>query len=63
MSAPTCDAARRNKQALYVLELDWGAGHVDIGKLKALLAGECPDCETTTGPHEGPFLCRDKDDT
>ncbi|MEZ2389277.1 hypothetical protein AB6813_06970 [bacterium RCC_150] len=50
---PDCEAARRNKQALFELELSWGNGIVDLGKLQRILKGSdnagdqspaCPDC-------------------
>lgn len=41
-----CEAQRRNRQALHALEVDWGNGVFDYGKIRALLAGlsreECP---------------------
>ncbi len=36
---PDCEAARRNKQALYEIELAWGNGIVDLGKLQRILRG------------------------
>ncbi|BAS17329.1 hypothetical protein AHiyo8_56320 [Arthrobacter sp. Hiyo8] len=36
---PECEAARRNKQALYEIELAWGNGIVDLGKLQRILKG------------------------
>jgi hypothetical protein len=36
---PECEAARRNKQALYEIELSWGNGIVDLGKLQRILKG------------------------
>ncbi|MEV8149915.1 hypothetical protein AB0O52_17440 [Arthrobacter sp. NPDC080073] len=42
-----CEAHRRNKQALYEIELAWGNGIVDLGKLKGILAGrDAERCET-----------------
>lgn len=37
---PECEAERRIKQALYELELQWGAGHFDVGKIRGLLTGK-----------------------
>lgn len=41
---PECEAERRNKQALYELELQWGPGHFDVGKLRGILEGKPSDC-------------------
>jgi hypothetical protein len=35
-----CDAADRNKQALYAMELDWGSGKFDYAKIRGILTGE-----------------------
>jgi hypothetical protein len=35
-----CDADDRNKQALYVLENEWGCGRIDLGALRSLLRGD-----------------------
>jgi hypothetical protein len=40
-----CEAARRNKQALYEIELAWGNGIVDLGKLQRILKGTESDAE------------------
>lgn len=40
-----CEAEDRNKQALFVLENDWGCGRVDFGGLRRILRGE--DCDHT----------------
>ena len=41
-----CEAERRNRKALHALEVDWGNGVFDYGKIRAILAGssreECP---------------------
>jgi hypothetical protein len=37
---PECEAERRIKQALYVMENDWAAGTFDYGKIKDLLTGK-----------------------
>lgn len=34
-----CDAERRNKQALFELELQWGAGRIDYGVIRKILTG------------------------
>lgn len=45
---PECEADRRNRMALYLLENEWGAGRIDVGQLKRILRGGEPDiCETT----------------
>lgn len=36
---PECEADRRNKQGLYEIELAWGNGIVDLGKLQRILKG------------------------
>ena len=36
---PECEADRRNRQALYVMELDWGSGRFDYGKIRGILTG------------------------
>jgi hypothetical protein len=36
---PECEPARRNKQALHEIELAWGNGIVDLGKLQRILKG------------------------
>jgi hypothetical protein len=36
---PECEAERRNRQALHALEVDWGRGVFDYGKIRAILAG------------------------
>lgn len=36
---PPCEAEARNRQALYELELQWGAGKLDLGKLRRILNG------------------------
>lgn len=38
-TTPECEAARRNLQALHALEVDWGRGVFDYGKIRAILAG------------------------
>lgn len=42
---PECEAHRRNKQALYEIELAWGNGIVDLGKLKRILTGPLGVCD------------------
>ena len=39
-TAPSCEAADRNKQALHELDLQWGSRQLDYGKLRNILAGE-----------------------
>lgn len=34
-----CEAERRNRQALHAMEVDWGKGLFDYGKIRAILAG------------------------
>lgn len=34
------DAERRCKRALFVLENEWGKGHIDVGLMKAILRGD-----------------------
>jgi hypothetical protein len=43
-----CEAERRNKMALYVLDNEWGSGRIDVGALQRLLRGE--PCECGCGP-------------
>jgi len=38
--AAPCEAEERNKQALYLLENEWGCGRIDIGAMQRLLRGE-----------------------
>ena len=45
-----CEAERRNRQALHAMELDWGSGRFDYGKIKAMLTGrDTPDCAEHCG--------------
>ncbi|MDQ0854797.1 hypothetical protein QFZ79_002908 [Arthrobacter sp. V4I6] len=50
---PECEAERRNLQALYELELDWGSGKFDYGKIRGILTGrdtvKCTPGEGTQG--------------
>lgn len=39
MALPQCEAERRNRQALHAMEVDWGRGVFDYGKIRALLTG------------------------
>jgi hypothetical protein len=39
-TAVRCDAADRNKQALYAMELDWGSGKFDYAKIRGILTAE-----------------------
>jgi hypothetical protein len=34
-----CVAEGRNRQALHAMEVDWGRGLVDYGKIRAILSG------------------------
>ena len=43
---PECEAGRRNRQALYEIELAWGNGIVDLGKLQRILKGPENEAET-----------------
>jgi len=44
-----CEAEIRNKQALYLLENEWGCGRIDVGQLQRILRGTEPDtCCTET---------------
>jgi hypothetical protein len=36
---PECEAEERNRQAIYQLELDWGAGTFNYAKIKNILTG------------------------
>lgn len=40
-----CEAERRNKQALYVLENKWGCGEIDVPEMQRLLRGDECDCK------------------
>ncbi|MDQ0756094.1 hypothetical protein QFZ61_002081 [Arthrobacter sp. B3I4] len=43
---PECEAERRNVQALHAMEVDWGAGIFDYGKIKGILTGrDNGDCD------------------
>jgi hypothetical protein len=42
-----CEAEDRNKQALFVLENEWGCGRVDIGRMLSILRGNGCECEET----------------
>lgn len=37
---PTCEAERRNKQALYILENEWGCGRINVSQLQRILRGD-----------------------
>lgn len=48
--ATRCEAETRNKQALYVLENEWGSGRIDVSALKRILLGGEPDnCAAVSG--------------
>jgi hypothetical protein len=36
---PDCEAEERNRQAIYQMELDWGAGTFNYAKIKNILTG------------------------
>jgi hypothetical protein len=38
-----CEAERRIKQTLYVMENDWASGSFDYGKVKQMLTGRKDD--------------------
>ena len=40
---PDCEAETRITQALFEMEIGWGAGVFDYGKIKRILTGECCD--------------------
>ncbi len=42
-----CEADDRNKQALFVLENEWGCGRIDVSRIKSILRGTGCDCEAT----------------
>jgi hypothetical protein len=45
---PVCEAERRNRQALYLLENEWGCGRINVGELQRVLRGDEPDtCKET----------------
>lgn len=45
---PECETARRNRQAIYEIELAWGNGVVDLGKLRRILtSADCGSCLET----------------
>ena len=50
-----CEADDRNKQALFVLENEWGCGRIDIGRLRSLLRGngDHSECEEETYARAG----------
>lgn len=52
-----CDAEIRNKQALFVLENEWGCGRIDVARMMHLLRGDggpyTNDCEEPTHAHTG----------
>lgn len=43
-STPTqCEAERRNRKALFLLENEWGCGRINVAELQRLLRGDEPD--------------------
>ena len=52
-----CEAERRNKQALYILENEWGCGRIDVGRLQMILRGNEPDtCPVPPEDADAKFL-------
>lgn len=50
-----CEPGRRNLQALYEIELAWGNGIVDLGKLQRILRGDgCETCPPVTSEMPEP---------
>jgi len=46
-----CEADDRNKQALFVLENEWGCGRIDYGRLRQILRGtSCEHLESEDEP-------------
>jgi len=44
---PECEAERRNLQALFEMELDWGSGKFDYAKIRGILTGKATEtCES-----------------
>lgn len=42
---PQCEAEQRNLQAAFEIELQWGAGKIDLGRIKNILSGpDTTDC-------------------
>lgn len=41
---PDCEAETRITQALFEMEIGWGAGVFDYGKIKRILTGQRCDC-------------------
>ena len=41
-----CEADDRNKQALYILENEWGCGKIDVPAMQRLLRGDT-ECSNT----------------
>jgi hypothetical protein len=35
-----CEAERRNQQALFILETEWGCGRIDVPAMQKLLRGD-----------------------
>jgi hypothetical protein len=38
--SPVCEAERRNKQALFILENEWGCGRINVRELQRILRGD-----------------------
>lgn len=47
---PPCEAEERNMRALYEIELMWGAGIVDLPKIRGILTGR----DTQPCTHQAP---------
>jgi len=50
---PDCEAEERNMRALYEIELMWGSGLMDLGKLKRILTGRSGKCAGHDTPTTG----------
>lgn len=49
ITVPECEAEGRIRQALHAMDVDWGRGTFDYGKIRALLTGH--STETCQGGH------------
>ncbi|WP_104045461.1 hypothetical protein [Arthrobacter sp. ZGTC412] len=49
IAVPECEAERRIRQALHTMEVDWGRGVFDYGKIRALFTSR--STETCLGGH------------
>jgi hypothetical protein len=48
-TVPECEAERRIREALHAMEVDWGRGTFDYGKIRAILTSHSSD--TCPGGH------------